>query len=98
MRTCVPGLPTSWGVLSRPHLHWRKFAMSRSRSLTLLAALTLLGLTTPGAFAEEHPRLHAAVYEMRHARTELKEAKHDFGGHRAKALTALDEAINQIDK
>jgi hypothetical protein len=35
---------------------------------------------------------------MRQARTELRDAKHDFGGHRAKALEALDAAISQIDK
>jgi hypothetical protein len=45
-----------------------------------------------------HPRLHVALYELRHARTELKEAKHDFGGHRVKAIEALDVAINQIEK
>ncbi len=65
---------------------------------TLSAAVALLGLVVPRAAAEEHPRLHTALYELRQARTELKEAKHDFGGHRAKALEALDTAINQIDK
>lgn len=73
--------------------------MTRSLLVTAaFAGLTLLGLGASRAAAEEHPRLHAALYEMRHARTELKEAKHDFGGHRAKALEALDEAISQIDK
>jgi len=72
-----------------------------NRSLFLSAAfvgLTLLGLSASRAAAEEHPRLHAALYELRHARTELKEARHDFGGHRAKALEALDYAIEQIDQ
>jgi hypothetical protein len=73
--------------------------MTRSLLVTaVFAGLTLMGLGTSRASAEEHPRLHAALYEMRHARTELKEAKHDFGGHCAKALEALDEAISQIDK
>jgi L-lactate utilization protein LutB len=62
------------------------------------AALILLGPSAPRASAEEHPRLHAALYEMRHARTELQDAKHDFGGHREKALSALENAISQIDK
>jgi L-lactate utilization protein LutB len=63
-----------------------------------LAGLTLLSVGASRSSAEEHPRLHAALYEMRHARTELQDAKHDFGGHRAKALEAMDEAISQIDK
>ena len=64
----------------------------------VLTGLALLGPGAPRASAEEHARLHAALYELRHARTELKEASHDFGGHRAKALEALDEAIAQVDK
>ncbi len=73
--------------------------MTRSLLVTaVFAGLTVLGPGTSRASAEEHPRLHAALYEMRHARTELKEAKHDFGGHRAKALEALDAAITQIEK
>jgi hypothetical protein len=66
--------------------------------LTIGAAFALGSLAAPPARAEEHPRLYAALYEMRHARTELKEAAHDFGGHRVKALAALDAAIEQIDK
>jgi L-lactate utilization protein LutB len=73
--------------------------MTRSLLVTaLFSGLTLLGPGAPRASAEEHARLHAALYEMRHARTELKDAKHDFGGHREKAVEALDEAISQIDR
>ncbi len=64
----------------------------------VFAGLTLPGLGASRARAEDHPHLHAALYEMRHARAQLKEARHDFGGHRVKALEALDEAILQIDK
>lgn len=73
--------------------------MTRSLLVTtVFTALAVLGLGAPRAAAEEHPRLHAALYELRHARTELKEARHDFGGHRAKALEALDDAITQVEK
>jgi hypothetical protein len=44
-----------------------------------------------------HPRLHAALYELREARTELKEATHDFGGHREKAVKATEAAARQIE-
>jgi L-lactate utilization protein LutB len=73
--------------------------MLRYRYVVMIgAALATLNLTALRGLAEEHPRLHAALYELRHARTELKEAKHDFGGHRAKALEALNAAITQIDQ
>jgi hypothetical protein len=73
--------------------------MTRSLLVTaVLSALSLVGVAAPRAAAEEHPRLHAALFEMRHARTELREARHDFGGHRVKALEALDAAITQVEK
>jgi hypothetical protein len=72
--------------------------MSRCRQASILcAALALLGFVAPRASAD-HPRVHAALYEMRLAHKELKEAKHDFGGHREKALEALDVAIVQVEK
>jgi L-lactate utilization protein LutB len=72
--------------------------MSRLVHLPMFGvALGLLAFATPRACAE-HPLLHAALSEMREARTELKEGRHDFGGHRAKALEALDYAIVQVEK
>jgi hypothetical protein len=65
---------------------------------TFAAALAILGLGSARAGADEHPRLHMALYELRQARIELKQARHDFGGHRKKALEALDVAISQVDK
>jgi hypothetical protein len=53
----------------------------------------------PGALAggAKHPHMHRALHELREARTELKEASHDFGGHRVKALEAVNAAIKEID-
>jgi hypothetical protein len=45
----------------------------------------------------EHPRLHHALFELREARRELETAKHDFGGHRVKAIKAVNAAITQIE-
>jgi hypothetical protein len=61
--------------------------------------LCLAGWQAPGGVAGEprHPHMHHALRELREARTELKEASHDFGGHRVKALEAVDAAIKQID-
>jgi hypothetical protein len=42
--------------------------------------------------------MHIAIEELREARKELKESPHNFGGHREKAILAIDEAIIQIEK
>ena len=48
------------------------------------------------AAPERHPEIHAAIESLEHARMHLKEARHDFGGHREEALRATDEAIRQL--
>jgi hypothetical protein len=40
-----------------------------------------------------HPKLHIALYELQAAHKELKDSRDRFGGHRARALLAMDEAI-----
>ena len=44
------------------------------------------------------PHLRHALAEMREAHKALGAAKHDFGGHRQKALGALDAAILHTEK
>ena len=46
----------------------------------------------------DHPHLRHSLHEMREARTQLKDTRHNFGGHRDKAIHDLDEAIYQIEK
>jgi len=45
---------------------------------------------------ERHPEIRAAINSLEHARVHLKEAAHDFGGHRVEALKATDTAIEQL--
>jgi hypothetical protein len=45
---------------------------------------------------EWHPRIARAMEALRDARAYLKEAPHDFGGHREAALRATDEALKQL--
>ena len=45
----------------------------------------------------KHPHMHHALHELKQSREELKEAAHNFGGHREKALKAVDAAIHQIE-
>ena len=70
------------------------------RFLFLTTTVAVVGLLAVGrtAAAPKHPHLHRALHEMKEAHKELKEAKHDFGGHREKALEALHAAIHQTEK
>ena len=63
-----------------------------------VAFVAVFAVGTAGtANAEEHRTLYRAHYELKEAQAELKVASHDFGGHRVKALEAVDAAIRQID-
>lgn len=44
-----------------------------------------------------HPHLHHVLHELKRAHTQLKEAKHDFGGHREAALKSVNHAIHQVE-
>ena len=59
-----------------------------------------LGVASSLAFtprvAEPHPHINQAIVELQEARKELQTAAHDFGGHRVKAIAAVDNAIKQL--
>lgn len=77
------------------------------RSLIIAAATTAaigFGAIAP-AFAEnvkteaaEHPRIAAAIHELREAVAYMEKAPHDFGGHKAKAISDSRAAIIQLEK
>jgi hypothetical protein len=46
---------------------------------------------------EPHPEIHDALEALRRARRHMAEAEHDFGGHKADALRATDDAIRQLE-
>ena len=45
---------------------------------------------------ERHPNIRAAINALEKAKVDLEHAAHDFGGHRAEALKAVDYAIKQL--
>ena len=45
---------------------------------------------------ERHPAIRAAIQALEKAKYDLNHADHDFGGHRAEALEAVDNAIKQL--
>lgn len=49
-----------------------------------------------GARLERHPEIRRAIAALERAKTDLRRANHDFGGHRAAALDACDKAIEQL--
>lgn len=44
-----------------------------------------------------HPRIARAINALRDARDYMEHAPHDFGGHKADAIRATDEAIRQLN-
>jgi len=45
---------------------------------------------------ERHPSIRGAINALEKAKVDLEHAAHDFGGHRAEALKAVDYAIKQL--
>ncbi|MDQ2890806.1 MAG: hypothetical protein M3R65_09715 [Gemmatimonadota bacterium] len=45
---------------------------------------------------ERHPEIRRAISALERARSSMQSANHDFGGHRADALAACDNAIAQL--
>jgi len=57
--------------------------------------------TAAPAIADEraaHPRIAAAIQSLEEAIADLKQAPHNFGGHKAEAIAACQKAINQLHK
>jgi len=64
-------------------------------------ALVLAGYEPPlpaGATGngERHPMIRRALNALNAAKTDLQQAAHDFKGHRAEALEAIERAQNQL--
>ena len=86
-------------------------SVARSLGAVALIALCTLPLTAapsagtrasplvPAArttVAEPHPQINAAIRSLVRARLHLKNAAHDFGGHRVAAIAAIDAALVQL--
>ena len=44
-----------------------------------------------------HPRIAKAIEALKDARAYMEAAPHDFGGHKAEAIRASDDAIKQLN-
>jgi hypothetical protein len=48
------------------------------------------------ALQEAHPQINEAIRALEAAKDHLQRAAHDFGGHRVKAIRAVDAALVQL--
>jgi len=47
---------------------------------------------------QHHPRIEAAIQHLEQAKHELEAAPEEFHGHRAKAITHVDQALEECHK
>ena len=66
------------------------------KNLMLSLAVAIFLLVARISFAEEQPHMEAALHHLQAAAEELRQAEHDKGGHRAKALDLTQQAINHL--
>lgn len=70
------------------------------KSIIALAVVVVVafagGAMVGGALADQ-PRMHSALDHLRAARADLQAATPDKGGHRNRALAAVNTAINQTE-
>jgi len=61
--------------------------------------LSMMSVWVLGAENERelHPRIAKAIFALKEARAYMEAAPHDFGGHKAEAIRASDEAIRQLN-
>lgn len=76
-------------------------AMSRRLTVRLLTVALPLALVATAAFkvgeyVQGQPHMEAALTALQSAKTHLKEAADDKGGHKAAAVKAVDEAIMHV--
>ena len=68
--------------------------------LTIFLAAAPVKAADPTVADEKasHPRIAAAIESLEVALAELKEAPHNFGGHKAEAIRACEKAIHELHK
>jgi len=63
-------------------------------SLVLAVAVAAMGLQSIRA---DQPHMQNALTHLREARTALQRAEHNKGGHRARALEKVNQAIAEVE-
>ena len=97
MKLTIVGLCAALVIMLALAFPWAASAGAASGPAVRSAPAGSAGAISPTPVAEAHPHIRAALNELREAKGELQSAAHDFGGHRADALKATDEAIHQLE-
>ena len=72
---------------------------SRRSVLTAILPASLLAIVLPGAVkAADQPHMQVALESLRNAKRELDQATPDKGGHRAKAIRLVNQAMEETEK
>jgi hypothetical protein len=66
------------------------------KTLMIAVGCAVLGGFAGVAFAERQPHMTKALALLEDAQRSLKEASHDKGGHRAKAMEHINIAIEEV--
>jgi len=45
---------------------------------------------------DRYPELHKAMRKLRGAKSDLEKAAHDYGGHKLKAIEAINQALTEL--
>jgi hypothetical protein len=70
----------------------------KNKIVTSFAVLALvLALSSPSPAAGSYPLIEEAMHSLHDAKDRVEQTKHDFAGHRAAALHAIDEAYHQLE-
>lgn len=72
--------------------------LSRRSILAGITSLSLWGFIFPRRTSADQPRMQAALDALKIAQRELQAATSDKGGHRAKALALVNQAITQVER
>ena len=71
----------------------------RRLALTRIAlGVGTAALIEPGQLQADQPHMKSALDALKIAERELREAGHDKGGHRSKALRSVRNAIAQVER
>jgi len=75
--------------------------INRRELLVPVAAVAAAGVIAAAASREaqasEQPHMDAALGLLQNAKAELQQATHNKGGHRARAVQLVDQAIAQVN-
>jgi hypothetical protein len=64
----------------------------------MFLTLILVAGFVAGQLSAAQPHMQSALTNLRQARTNLNRATSDKGGHRARALAAVENAIDEVER